>query len=103
MGASAASARTPLAGDAPDDARKTPSGIFRPPFSLPSPTNPAYWLLFLLAGIAGVLCLMTRAPARVLPASVRGMVEARGAEMSALAITFGLIVGLGAAMLTLLL
>jgi hypothetical protein len=64
-----------------------------------SPSGPAYWLLFLLAAIAAVLLLVPRAPRRLIPSSVRGMVEVRGAEVSALAVTIGLIIGVGVAFL----
>lgn len=87
------------AGSGADEAERgsgAPSGPF---FPLPSPPGPAYWLLVLLAAIAGALWLGARAPRHVLPTGVRGIVEIRGAEISALAATIGLIAVVGAALL----
>jgi cobalamin biosynthesis Mg chelatase CobN len=86
------------AGSGGDEAERggAPSG---PLFPLPSPPGPAYWLLVLLAAIAGALWLGARAPQHVLPTGVRGIVEIRGAEISALAATIGLIAVVGAALL----
>jgi len=87
------------AGSGGDEAERwsgAPSGPF---FPLPSPPGPAYWLLVLLAAIAGALWLGARAPRHVLPTGVRGIVQIRGAEISALATTIGLIAVVGAALL----
>ncbi len=87
------------AGSGADEAERgsgAPSGPF---FPLPSPPGPAYWLLVLLAAIAGALWLGARAPRHVLPTGLRGIVEIRGAEISALATTIGLIAVVGAALL----
>jgi hypothetical protein len=70
-------------------------GLPGPLFLLPSASGPAYWLLF-LAAIAGVLLLVPWAPRRLIPSSVRGIVEVREAS---LAVTIGLILGMGVAFL----
>ena len=90
------SERAGSGGDEAERGSGAPSGPF---FPLPSPPGPAYWLLVLLAAIAGALWLGARAPRHVLPTGVRGIVEIRGAEISALATTIGLIAVVGAALL----
>ena len=90
------SERAGSVGDEAERGSGAPSGPF---FPLPSPPGPAYWLLVLLAAIAGALWLGARAPRHVLPTGVRGIVEIRGAEISALATTIGLIAVVGAALL----
>jgi hypothetical protein len=81
-----------------DDSENGGPGFVRTPLlPLPSPSSPAYWLLALLAVIASVLFLVTRSPRHLLPAPVRGLVELRASELSALALTIGLLVALGAA------
>jgi hypothetical protein len=90
------SERAGSGGDEAERGSGAPSGPF---FPLPSPPGPAYWLLALLAAIAGALWLGARAPRHVLPTGVRGIVEIRGAEISALATTIGLIAVVGAALL----
>jgi hypothetical protein len=90
------SERAGSGGDEAERGSGAPSGPF---FRLPSPPGPAYWLLVLLAAIAGALWLGARAPRHVLPTGVRGIVEIRGAEISALATTIGLIAVVGAALL----
>jgi cobalamin biosynthesis Mg chelatase CobN len=87
------------AGSAGDEAERGSGAPSGPLFPLPSPPGPAYWLLVLLAAIAGALWLGARAPRHVLPTGVRGIVEIRGAELSALAATIGLIAVVGAALL----
>lgn len=87
------------AGSGGDEAERGSGAPSGPLFPLPSPPGPAYWLLVLLAAIAGALWLGARAPRHVLPTGVRGIVELRGAEISALAATIGLIAVLGAALL----
>jgi cobalamin biosynthesis Mg chelatase CobN len=87
------------AGSGGDEAERGSGAPSRPLFPLPSPPGPAYWLLVLLAAIAGALWLGARAPRHVLPTGVRGIVEIRGAEISALAATIGLIAVVGAALL----
>ena len=90
------SERAGSGGDEAERGSGAPSGPF---FRLPSPPGPAYWLLVLLAAIAGALWLGARAPRHVLPTGVRGILEVRGAEISALATTIGLIAVVGAALL----
>ena len=90
------SERAGSGGDEAERGSGAPSGPF---FRLPSPPGPAYWLLVLLAAIAGALWLGARAPRHVLPTGVRGILEIRGAEISALATTIGLIAVVGAALL----
>ena len=90
------SERAGSGGDEAERGSGAPSGPF---FPLPSPPGPAYWLLVLLAAIAGALWLGARAPRHVLPTGVRGIVQIRGAEISALATTIGLIAVVGAALL----
>jgi hypothetical protein len=98
--AGATAASLPLADHPPANGEAgTTHGLPAPPFPLPSRSGPAYWLLFLLAAIAAVLLLVPRAPRRLIPSLVRGMVEVRGAEVSALAVTIGLIIGVGVAFL----
>jgi hypothetical protein len=87
------------AGSGGDEAERGSGAPSGPLFPLPSPPGPAYWLLVLLAAIAGALWLGARAPRHVLPTGVRGIVEIRGAEISALAATIGLIAVVGAALL----
>lgn len=87
------------AGSGGDEAERGSGAPSGPLFPLPSPPGPAYWLLVLLAAIAGALWLGARAPRHVLPTGVRGIVEIRGAEISALATTIGLIAVVGAALL----
>lgn len=87
------------AGSGADEAERGSGAPSGPLFPLPSPPGPAYWLLVLLAAIAGALWLGARAPRHVLPTGVRGIVEIRGAEISALAATIGLIAVVGAALL----
>ena len=87
------------AGSGRDEAERGSGAPSGPLFPLPSPPGPAYWLLVLLAAIAGALWLGARAPRHVLPTGVRGIVEIRGAEISALAATIGLIAVVGAALL----
>jgi cobalamin biosynthesis Mg chelatase CobN len=87
------------AGSGEDEAERGSGAPSGPLFPLPSPPGPAYWLLVLLAAIAGALWLGARAPRHVLPTGVRGIVEIRGAEISALAATIGLIAVVGAALL----
>jgi hypothetical protein len=87
------------AGSGGDEAERGSGAPSGPLFLLPSPPGPAYWLLVLLAAIAGALWLGARAPRHVLPTGLRGIVEIRGAEISALAATIGLIAVVGAALL----
>jgi len=87
------------AGSGGDEAERGSGAPSGPLFPLPSPPGPAYWLLVLLAAIASALWLGARAPRHVLPTGVRGIVEIRGAEISALAATIGLIAVVGAALL----
>lgn len=87
------------AGSGGDEAERGSGAPSGPLFPLPSPPGPAYWLLVLLAAIAGALWLGARAPRHVLPTGLRGIVEIRGAEISALAATIGLIAVVGAALL----
>jgi hypothetical protein len=98
--AGATAASPPLADHPPANGEAgTTHRLPEPLFPLPSRSGPAYWLPFLLAAIAAVLLLVPRAPRRLIPSSVRGMVEVRGAEVSALAVTIGLIIGVGVAFL----
>jgi hypothetical protein len=87
------------AGSGGDEAERGDGAPSGPLFALPSPPGPAYWLLVLLAAIAGALWFGARAPRHVLPTGVRGIVEIRGPEISALAATIGLIAVVGAALL----
>jgi hypothetical protein len=94
--AGATAASPPLADHPPADGEAgTTHGLPGTLFPLPSPSGPAYWLL-LLAAIAGVLLLVPWAPRRLLPSPVRGIVEVREAS---LAVTIGLIIGVGVAFL----
>jgi hypothetical protein len=94
-----ATAAPRLAGDPPaNGATGTTHEPSRPLFPLPPPSGPAYWLLFLLAGIGAALLLVSRAPWRLIPSSVRA-VEVPGIEASVLAVTIGLVVGVGVAFL----
>lgn len=61
---------------------------------LPSPSGPAYWILFLLIAIA-LLPLLLAASGDRLPAFVRGIAEARGAtQVASVALTIALALGL---------
>ena len=98
--AGATAASSPLADHPPANGEAgTSHGLPGRLFPLLSPSGPAYWLLVLLAAIAAVLLLVPRTPRRLIPSSVRGIVEVRGAEASALAVTIGLIIGVGVAFL----
>ena len=94
--AGAIAASPPLAGHPPANGEAgTTHGLPGTLFPLPPPSGPAYWLL-LLAAIAGVLLLVPWAPRRLIPSSVRGIVEVREAS---LVVTIGLIIGVGVSFL----
>ena len=94
--AGATAASPPLADHPPANGEAgTTHGLPGPLFPLPSPSGTAYWLL-LLAAIAAVLLLVPWAPRRLIPSSVRGIVEVREAS---LALTIGLVLGVGVAFL----
>jgi hypothetical protein len=93
--AGATAASPPLADHPANGEAGTTRGLPGTLFPLPPPSGPAYWLL-LLAAIAGVLLLVPWAPRRLIPSSVRGVVEAREAS---LVVTVGLIIGVGVAFL----
>jgi hypothetical protein len=94
--AGATAASPPLADHPPPNGEAgTTHGLPGPLFPLPSPSGTAYWLL-LLAAIAAVLLLVPWAPRRLIPSSVRGIVEVREAS---LALTIGLVLGVGVAFL----
>jgi hypothetical protein len=94
-----ATAAARLAGDPPaNGATGTIHEPSRPLFPFPPPSGPAYWLLFLIAAIGAALLLVSRAPRRLIPSSVWAA-EVPGVEASILAVTIGLVVGVGVAFL----
>jgi hypothetical protein len=77
-----------------------PAGVGGPIPGLPlppvPPSGPPYWPLLVLAAIACLLLLLSRAGRQILPAPVRGLIEVRQPDVWALAaaVGFGLLAGL---------